>query len=339
MSPHRHWEEQAKKKHEEEKKSEKNTTQDSGFRWSRGFLACSVFLVVFFVVLILANMNEDMTDNSRDETPLKVDEKIDSEINAVSGKSMLTLLKNGQQPCGNYLLNYGEGEDEDWLKDNPDLPNSINNHKEFITISDKHGIVAKEIKGLGITQVICTDINNDQTLDLFIEVWKGGNSSLSFDTFVYSLNLEIEKIFQNSNKTQGIKDLNDDGYKEIITYYYLEYFGGLCHACSPYPPLVLCMKENTFNDCTEQFPDYLLEILNENKNRLQLKLKKPRVKSDPINLLGRETVEILVLGRMLGQEKQALIYLKRHLPSKVFKWMEGEKEKLNFFLTKDRTTN
>ena len=243
-------------------------------------------------------------------------------------KDMLTLLKKGQQPCGDHFLVYGEGESEDWLKEFPDEPKSIYNHEEFITISDKHGLAKKKIKGLGITQVICADINNDQTLDLFIEIFKGGNSMGSFDTFVYSLGLKIEKLFQYATKTQGIKDLNGDGYKEIISSYDLSYFGGLCHACSPYPPLVLCMKENKFNDCTEQFPSFLLKKFDESKYELQLGLKDPNVETDPVSVLGGEAIEVLVLGRKLGQEKQALSYLKSFLPSKVLKWVEDEKEKL-----------
>ena len=276
---------------------------------------------------------EEQSTTQQDEPVEVIKPKAMAIINAVSEKDMLMLLKNGQQPCGEYLLDYGEGEDEDYLKEYPDQPKSIYNHKEFVTISDKHGITRNEIKGLGITQVICTDINNDQTLDLFIEVFKGGNSIGSFSGFVYSLGSKVEKIFQYSTKTQGIKDLNGDGYKEIVSNYNLSFLGGLCHACSPYPPLVVCAKGSISQDCTRQFPDFLLEKFAQVKHKLQLELEHPRIKSDPINVLGGEAIEVLVLGRMLGQEKQALSYLKRYLPSKVYKWMEVEKEKLILSMT------
>ncbi len=109
----------------------------------------------------------------------------------------------------------------------------------------------------------CVDIDHDGRKEAIVEYYSGGAHCCSV-YYVYkeegsALKL-VESIPLGNASSPVFKDIDKDGVMEILTVNdAFAYFGGLCYACSPFLPLVLCYRENSFSDCTDQFPGILDE--------------------------------------------------------------------------------
>jgi hypothetical protein len=174
----------------------------------------------------------------------------------------------------------------------------------------------------------CVDIDRDGRKEAIVEYYSGGAHCCSV-YYVYkeedsALKL-VESILLGNASSPIFKDIDKDGVMEILTLNdTFAYFGGLCYACSPFLPLVLCYRENIFSDCTNQFPG----ILDEEVKRTLA--RKGDIDDDWKGI----ALAYLALHIIKGQEAEGWKGVKEYYPQS-YSWLKKHEEELRKKLSKD----
>ena len=208
------------------------------------------------------------------------------------------------------------------------MDDSVGFEWEYVAITDTQGIRFNSEKYQKIETVDCIDLTGDRKPDLFLKFWAGGNSPSAYNSYVYLLEDPIKLVLEHKfHAMDEIADINNDGIKEIKSYFSFRYIGGLCGACSP-PPInqFLCFQNGRYGDCSRQFPDYYTEVISYAKKEISIELEKipdSEASADDMELDGLKANSVLILASaiLLDEEELESEYLRKTLPGSVFNWL------------------
>jgi len=185
-----------------------------------------VFLIGIFLLLLLSAKPIFCQESFYDSNP-------EEHKKACQGYYSLTMIKK-------------TSSDEQWIlrdKDNniasidlPEIPSRINLYN-------------------------CVDIDNDGQKEAIVEYYTLG-AHCCFEYHIYRQEEAGLKLFERQYLGNAyapvFKDINKDGILEMLTFDdSFSYFNGLCYACSPALPLILCYRNKMFSDCTNEFPEII----------------------------------------------------------------------------------
>ncbi|MFQ5915356.1 MAG: hypothetical protein ACE5JS_19470 [Nitrospinota bacterium] len=183
-------------------------------------------------------------------------------------------------------------------------------------------------------QILCIDLNRDGKTELILRHYSGGAhccNTLSISTLGDKIK-NILVFFAGNGALASFEDLDYDNIKELIVNYDgFAYFGGLCFACSPILPLVLCYRSGRYQDCTKKFPTIV---------KTDQASYRARVGDEPGYALG-----FLAASILLDEEKEAWDYLRAKLnPTEgkidsdhqsIYQWLEEHRSEIRK-VVKDR---
>jgi len=168
----------------------------------------------------------------------------------------------------------------------------------------------------------CLDIDNDGQKEAVVEYFTLG-IHCCFEYHFYRKTKTGLKLFESidlgSASWPVFNDINKDGKPEILTFDdSFSYFGGLCFACSPELPLILCYRNQKFSDCTNQFPAILDRSIEET---LKEKLNNPFYKRGL-------ALQYLVLQIMRGKSQAGWQGAREYYPES-YSWLRESEREIN----------
>lgn len=176
----------------------------------------------------------------------------------------------------------------------------------------------------------CLDIDNDSQKEAVIEYYTHG-AHCCFEYYIYKKEASglrlIESISLGEASNPMFKDINKDELPEILTTNdSLAYFDGLCHACSPSLPLVLCYRNKKFSDCTDEFPVIVDQAIKENLKR-----------NEKDELLRKGiALQYLALHSIKGRKEEGWRGVKKYYPES-YSWLTENEQSLNKILSKQES--
>lgn len=178
----------------------------------------------------------------------------------------------------------------------------------------------------------CADLTADGVPELMLEGYTGGTHCCWVDA-IYSMGEEIKNRLVFESRTGGIdmaddlQDLNQDSVLEIFaTDSSLFYFDDLTGPDFPALPLVLCYRDERYEDCTRQFPALLAEEI----QRAETELRGHTVE------VKRQALRFYALHVLAGEEAQGWQRLQESVPANVLSWLEENKEAIPKRITRSR---
>jgi hypothetical protein len=171
----------------------------------------------------------------------------------------------------------------------------------------------------------CVDLDGDGRQEAVLEHFTRG-AHCCFDYRFFKLDQEAlvpcGNLYLGNGNNPVFKDLDGDGKTEILTLDdSFAYFDGLCFACSPQLPLILCYRDGQFTDCTAGFSSLLSPLIEENlKGTAQ----------DPTYERGM-ALEYLALHIIQGREKEGWAGVRRHYPN-CFLWLKENAKSIHLHL-------
>lgn len=176
----------------------------------------------------------------------------------------------------------------------------------------------------------CVDIDNDGQKEAVIDYYTHG-AHCCFEYYIYgkeSAGLQlIQSISLGEYSNPMFQDINKDGLPEIVALNdSLAYFAGLCHACSPSLPLVLCYRNKKFSDCTDEFPVIIDQAI-----------KKNLMKSEKDESLRKGiALQYLALHIIKGKKEEGWRGVKKYYPES-YSWLRENAQALNKILSKQES--
>ena len=173
----------------------------------------------------------------------------------------------------------------------------------------------------------CVDIDNDGQLEAVVE-YRSGGAHCCYTYLIYrkaetKLKL-IGSIYLGNSSEPILKDIDNDGIMEVLTLDdRLAYFGDLCFACSPFLPLIISYRNNSFIDCTAKFPKIIEQEIQKTLNE----------RDSGFDLRGN-ALKYLALHIILGKEADGWIGIKKYYPE-TFLWLKEHFEELKKRLDKE----
>jgi hypothetical protein len=194
----------------------------------------------------------------------------------------------------------------------------------------KDGRLLQTVSDWWITRVDCADIGDDKTLELLVASYSGGAHCCE-TLRVWALEAKApRKILEYEAGNSGgfeLRDLDGDGRLELLLGDdSFAYFGDLSYADSPnVVPLVACLTDAGFQDCTTRFP----EVLRESKARYDQRLQGLGAGADVKQLEGA-ALGVLALSVLLGEEPAAPDGLRAAVSSEeMMRWLERARPKVH----------
>jgi hypothetical protein len=180
----------------------------------------------------------------------------------------------------------------------------------------------------GLRLYKCVDIDKDGQLEAVLEFYSGG-VHCCYKYFIYKKERSglglMESISLGNASRPVFKDINNDGAVEILTINdSLDSFGGLCHACSPFFPLIICYSNNVFIDCTFKFPELI-------DDEIQKTLKEKGSIDDDWKGIA---LKYLVLHIIKGKEKEGWQGVKKYYPQ-TYSWLKKHSKEIGEKLNKN----
>lgn len=173
----------------------------------------------------------------------------------------------------------------------------------------------------------CVDIDNDGQLEAVVE-YRSGGAHCCYTYFIYKkaetkLKL-IGSIYLGDCSEPVFKDIDNDGVMEMLALdSRLAYFGDLCFACSPFLPLIICYRNNSFIDCTAKFQKIIEKEIQKTLNG----------KNSGFDLRGN-ALKYLALHIILGKEADGWRGIRKYYPE-TSSWLKEHLEELKKKLGKE----
>lgn len=151
------------------------------------------------------------------------------------------------------------------------------------------------------------DIDNDGQLEAVVE-YRSGGAHCCYTYLIYKkaktkLKL-IGSIYLGDSSEPVFKDMDNDGVMEMLALdSRLAYFGGLCFACSPFLPLIVSYRNNSFIDSTAKFPEIIEQEIQKTLNE----------RDSGIDLRGN-ALKYLALHIILGKEADGWRGIRKYYP-------------------------
>jgi hypothetical protein len=187
----------------------------------------------------------------------------------------------------------------------------------------KNGRLLLTVSDWSVTRVDCTDLDADQTFELFVSTDSGGaHCCETLHAWVLD-NKAPRKILEYPAGNAGgfvLRDLDGDGRMELLLGDdAFAYFSDLCYACSPSRlPMVACSTEKGFQDCTRKFPDVLRAELDRMASQVR-----PPVDPADLKMVEGAALGTLAMWSLLGDEEKGLESIRSAVSSdEVMKWLE-----------------
>ena len=122
--------------------------------------------------------------------------------------------------------------------------------------------------------VRANDINEDEVKEIIVTRSQGGNCWTCTSLRIFQIKEHKSSEFLvNLPETQviyGIKDLDEDGDKElIVANAEWEFYMELCHSCSPSVDIVYTWKDNSYQESSSEFLEYYKERINMIEKQIQ----------------------------------------------------------------------
>jgi hypothetical protein len=192
----------------------------------------------------------------------------------------------------------------------------------------KDGRLLHTVSDWRITRVDCSDIDSDRTLELLVTTDSGGAHCCE-TLRVWSLGDELKPVLDyESGNAAGfeLRDLDGDGRLELLlgddTF---AFYDDLSYAAAPRSvPLVACLENAAFRDCTTRFP----EVLRASMARFATRLQAPGTGGDLKPVEGA-ALGVLAASVLLGEEEPAMESIRRAVASdEVMTWLERARPKV-----------
>jgi hypothetical protein len=187
----------------------------------------------------------------------------------------------------------------------------------------RDGRLLQTVSDWWITRVDCVDLGNDKTLELLVASDSGGAHCCE-TLRMWSLEPKApRKILEYEAGNAGgfeLRDLDGSGRQELLLGDdSFAYFDDLSYAVAPNAlPLVACLTDAGFQDCTTRFP----EVLRESKARYAQRLQGFAVGADVKQAEGA-ALGVLALSVLLGEEEAGLDAVRRTVASdEIMQWLE-----------------
>ena len=215
--------------------------------------------------------------------------------------------------CGNHSISM-QNSGETWG----------DSRSEYFVITDSQGRQFNTPSGLRYGELVCLDLTGDNKPELFVQFWHGGNSKTSYSSYAYLLEDPIKLIFEHHHFVDKFVDLDNDGVKEIASFYPLRYVGGVCGVCFPKIERPFCYKNRRYEECTREWTQDLKTKLARRKQALEesLIIATETPNSPHYDALPGYSGAVIAYGILLNTEKKQLGYLNEKLPPEVFEWVE-----------------
>jgi hypothetical protein len=186
----------------------------------------------------------------------------------------------------------------------------------------KGGRLLVTVSDWAITRLDCEDVDNDNTLELFVTSFSGGPHCCE-TLRVWTLGESPRPLLRfESGSAAGfeLRDLDRDGRRELLLGDdAFAYFDDLCDTCSPARlPLVACVVDGRFEDCTRRFPDLLRAELKRYLERLR-----PPASTADVGKVEGAALGALAVSVLLGEEERGLDAIRTAVSSdQVMAWLE-----------------
>jgi len=173
----------------------------------------------------------------------------------------------------------------------------------------------------------CADIDNDGQFEAVVE-YRSGGAHCCYTYFIYrkvetQLKL-IGSIYLGNSSEPIFKDMDNDGIMEVLTLDdRLAYFDDLCFACSPFLPLIICYRNNSFTNCTARFPEMIEKEIQKTLNQ----------RSSGFDLRGN-ALKYLALHIIFKKEADGWIGIRKYYPE-ASSWLKEHFEELKKKLDKE----
>ncbi len=187
----------------------------------------------------------------------------------------------------------------------------------------KDGRLLQTVSDWWITRVDCSDIGNDKTFELLVASYSGGAHCCE-TLRVWALEARAPRqILEYEAGNAGgfeLRDLDGDGRLELLLGDdSFAYFDDLSYAASPNSlPLVACLTDAGFQDCTTRFP----EVLRGWKARYAQRLQGFGAGADVKQVEGA-ALGALALSVLLGEESAGLDAVRAAVANDdVMRWLQ-----------------
>jgi hypothetical protein len=203
-----------------------------------------------------------------------------------------------------------------------------------LTITDRQGRVAKEIRAVLITNVSFPKLLRGDGADLHVAAFSGGAHS-DFADYLFTQKGGLRNILVFFGRNDGIgqiKDLNGDGIPELIAGNdALAYFDDLPFALSPHLTMVLGWNGQRYVDVTSQYP----AIARENARRYRQQLGRG-------GDIDSQKVRAAALGyyanaTLAGEGPSARSWIRGHESPETFRWLEAHEAAMRKAIAASRT--
>jgi hypothetical protein len=176
----------------------------------------------------------------------------------------------------------------------------------YAFILSKKNIPLIVLKGVRIS-LKCEDITSDGDPELFVDInYADDNPSrtqyiFSMHDFHLLLNTEESRVTWNDGGLhQKMEDLDGDGIKEYNGWRLYWDLIGVCSACKTPPRKIMCFDDQSYIDCTKQFPKLLKKDLKESRETLR---SRPEYFIENIDALHTELIFLIATSINLNQKK------------------------------------
>jgi hypothetical protein len=192
----------------------------------------------------------------------------------------------------------------------------------------RDGRLLQTVSDWRITRVECADIDNDRTPELLVTSDSGGAHCCE-TLRVWTLGPTPAQVLEYEAGNAGgfeLRDLDGDGRAELLVGDdSFAFYDDLCYACAPrYLPLVACLADGAFRDCTKRFPDVLRSWMARYTARMEAPADAAAVKSVEGAALG-----VLAISVLLGEEAAGVEAIRTAVGSDdVMRWLERARPKV-----------
>ncbi len=188
---------------------------------------------------------------------------------------------------------------------------------------ERQGRVLREIADWGITRVECADLNGDKTFELLVSSYSGAaHCCETLHVWTMDAAEPREILVYQAGDASGfeLRDLGGDRRKELVLGDpSFAYYHDICFACSPILPIVACLSNKGFQDCTVRFPTYLRREMSRFQDQLKVEL---RMHPRTLDYAKGSALGVFALASLLGDEDQALETIRRTVKNdEVMTWL------------------
>ncbi len=194
---------------------------------------------------------------------------------------------------------------------------------ENARVSDAQGILMKEVRADRILVLDFVEMNGRGAPELHLSATSGGAHCCVTDYYFTHDGGAVRNLLIMEGANGGVngeKDLNGDGYKEIILANdALAYFGGNPYAATPWMTMIVGWNGRRYVDQTRRFPQRSRQQATEYRNELWAARRKT---DDMAEILRRmNALGYYANALVTGDELLATNWIRRYAPRSTRNWL------------------